>query len=50
MKVAHDFGFLSLQGLLRLVIKRKWFNFGGSFVVSKDYQKFMTVFQYWISG
>ena len=50
MSVAHDFRHLSLQGLLRLVIKRKWYPFGGSFAISKDDLKLMTDFQYWISG
>ena len=50
MSVAHGFGCLSLQELLRLVIKRKWYPFGGSFAISKDDLKLMTHFQYWISG
>ena len=50
MSVAHDFGCLSLQGLLRLVIKRKWYPFGGSFAISKDDLKLITDFQYWVSG
>ena len=50
MSVAHHFGRLSLQGLLRLVIKRKWYPFGGSFAISKDDLKLMTNFQYWILG
>ena len=50
MAVAHDFGCLSLQGLLRLVIKRKWYPFGGNFAISEDNLKLMTDFQYWIRG
>ena len=50
MSVAHGFGCLSLQGLLSLVIKRKWYPFGGSFAISKDDLKLMTDFQYWICG
>ena len=50
MAVAHDFGCLSLQGLLRLVIKRKWYPFGGNFAISEDDLKLMTDFQYWIRG
>ena len=50
MSVAHDLGCLSLQGLLRLVIKRKWYPFGGNFAISEEDLKLMTDFQYWICG